>query len=284
MYEQFSWTDVGRQRNAILEEYEPLQPHFLVALAQAVRATAFLDIGANIGTYSLFMSLVPSIGHLHAFEANPPTADELDRNLSLNRLANPVTVHRCALSDAAGDLKFGIVNSYSGANAVLDTSFQDSAQFKEAISVEAKTLDSLLPEPFSGIVAVKLDVEGHELMVIRGGHETFAKNRVLLQVELYPQGREQVVEQLAALGYRRLLRLGPDHYFTNVAEVTDAHIAEALERASDGIIERSHLRRQEAALAAPASLRLPAGVKLQFTGRSARLAKRMRELLRGRRR
>ena len=34
MYEQFSWTDVGRQRNAILEEYEPLQPHFLVALAQ----------------------------------------------------------------------------------------------------------------------------------------------------------------------------------------------------------------------------------------------------------
>ena len=121
------------------------------------------------------------------------------------------------MSDAAGDLKFGIVNSYSGANAVLDTSFQDSVQFKEAISVEAKTLDSLLPEPFSGIVAVKLDVEGHELMVIRGGHETFAKNRVLLQVELYPQGREQVVEQLAALGYRRLRAQTPGAVLSRAA-------------------------------------------------------------------
>jgi FkbM family methyltransferase len=281
MYEKFHWTEVGRNRNRILEEYEPLQPYLLVALADAIEAGAFLDIGANTGAYTVFMSQVPSVRQMSAFEANPATADELARNLALNGLTARVAVHRCALSETAGSIAFGIVDAYSGANAVLDSAFQDPAKFKESITVDAVPLDDLLPDPLPGTVAVKLDVEGHEAMVLRGARKTFAQNRMLVQIELYPQGREAVVEELAGLGYRRLLRIGPDNYYTNIPELTEAQVLDAFGRASDGVIARSHARGQEAAGDVRSNIRLSGGIALQLSGGAAKFAKRVRRIFGG---
>lgn len=273
MYEKFHWTNIGRIRNRVLEEYEPLQPYVLQALANAVEASAFLDIGANTGAYTVFMSQVPGIRQSVAFEANPATADELEQNVALNGLSGSVAIHRCALSEAAGTLAFGIIDQYSGANAVLDSAFQDPAMFKRSIAVQALPLDSLLPDPFPGNVAVKLDVEGHEAMVIRGGRNTFAQNRILLQIELYPQGREAVVEELTGLGYRRLLRIGPDHYFSNIPDISPAQVLEALEQASDAVIARSHARGREAVGDVRVNIPLPGGIAVQLSGRIARWAR-----------
>jgi FkbM family methyltransferase len=274
MYEKFRWTDVARRRNRILEQYEPLQPYVLLALAKSIDAAAFLDIGANIGAYTVFVSQLPTIRRMSAFEANPATADELAKNLALNGLAERVSVHRCALSEVAGSLTFGIVEQYSGANAVLDSAFQEPGMFKTSIAVDAIPLDALLPEPLAGNVAMKLDVEGHELMVVRGGRKTFAQNRMLVQVELYDKGREAVATELEGLGYRCLLRIGPDHYYTNIPGLERAQMVDALEQASDAVIERSHARGREAAGEGPLTLRLP-GVAVQLSGAVARFARKV---------
>lgn len=270
MYEKFRWTEIARARNRILERYEPLQPYVLLALARSIDAVAFLDIGANIGAYTVFMSQLPAVRHLSAFEANPATADELERNLALNGLAERVTVHRFALSETAGSLTFGIVDQYSGANAVLDSAFQQPGTFKRSIAVDAVPLDEVFPDAFTGIVVIKLDVEGHEAMVIRGGRKTFGTNRMLVQVELYDQGREQVMAELESLGYRCLLRIGPDHYYSNIPGIEHSHIVAALEQASDAVIARSHARGQEAAGDKPVTLRIPGGIAMQLSGNLAR--------------
>src|SRR5690606_28306662 len=137
----------------------------------------------------------------------------------------------------------------------------------------AVPLDDILADAFAGNVAVKLDVEGHEAMVIRGGRRTFAANRMLLQVELYEQGREQVKAELESLGYRCLLRIGPDHYYSNIAGIGQQHIVAALEQASDAVIARSHARGREAAGDKPVTLRLPGGIAVQLSGRLARWAR-----------
>jgi len=49
MFSSFTWTKTGKQRIAILEKYEPLQPFLFSELSKLIEAETFIDIGANIG-------------------------------------------------------------------------------------------------------------------------------------------------------------------------------------------------------------------------------------------
>src|SRR5687768_14085806 len=115
MYDRFRWTDVSARRNRLTMEYEPVQPFFLVALAENAGCGTFIDVGANIGAYTLFATLVPTIQRIVAFEAIPETARELRANLALNGLQPRVEVDERAVSSAPGTVSFGVVSKFSGA-------------------------------------------------------------------------------------------------------------------------------------------------------------------------
>ena len=65
----------------------------------------FLDIGANIGSFTVLASGVAG-ATTWAFEPNPETATALERNVELNGLTGLVTVHRVALGDYDGTISF----------------------------------------------------------------------------------------------------------------------------------------------------------------------------------
>jgi FkbM family methyltransferase len=122
-----------------------------------------LDVGANIGLFSLY--LVWKYGrdrfaHIHLFEPNPDTYARLRHNLTANGLDGLCTAHLLALSDRAGTIYMESPRGYSVLNMISDTG---------TVPVECKTLDVWARENgVSSVNLLKIDVEGHEMPLLRG--------------------------------------------------------------------------------------------------------------------
>lgn len=274
MYDQFQWTNASARRNSLTMEYEPLQPYFFVALTEAAQCTTVLDIGANIGAYSLFGTAAPKVDRVIAFEANPETFEELQMNVALNGLADRITLEGKAVSSKAGPVSFGVVSRFSGANSVVDTSIHESSAFHKRVTVQAITLDDYFATAFSGTIAIKIDVEGHESEVIRGAHNTLRATPAIIQLEGYESGGRSSVADLEALGYFRLTEIGPDHYLSNIEAFRNpVRVVAIYEQAIRQLIAYNHRNK---------AVMLKRGdFGLQLTGRAASVARNLAKRLIG---
>lgn len=138
-----------------------------------------VDIGANHGVYSLSMAqTVGAAGQLWAFEPTTRTADLLAASIAANQMSN-VALLRCALSDHRGSAKFAL-NENSELNAVIHG--ESSGDFEV---VELRTLDDCRDEfGLTGIAFVKMDAEGEESNILKGGARFFAEESPLVQYEI----------------------------------------------------------------------------------------------------
>lgn len=126
----------------------------------------FLDIGANVGSYSVLASGVCGARSI-AFEPDPHAADALERNITINGLCDLVTIHRKAVG-IDGDVRFTI--GLDTVNHVVGTDKTDTRV------VPSVSLDSLDCRP----TLIKLDVEGGEDDVVRNGRETLGKTHAII--------------------------------------------------------------------------------------------------------
>ena len=119
----------------------------------------FGDIGANAGSYTVLAAKIAG-AEVIAVEPVPETAERLRRNVELNGLSDRVELHRVAVSDRAGTVRFTIdadtINPIAGAT---------DAQ-RPTLAVPCTTLDSLLGARVPALL--KIDVEGHEGAVLEG--------------------------------------------------------------------------------------------------------------------
>lgn len=129
----------------------------------------FVDIGANIGVYTVFASrLVGKLGRVLAIEMMPETASRLEKHVQMNGLEN-VEVFRCALSDTRGQKVRATVQpgKFGQATIAVDS---ERYGFGSAVDVETETLDQLVAAAgVQGARMIKIDVEGAEIQVLRGG-------------------------------------------------------------------------------------------------------------------
>lgn len=285
MYHLFRWTRLSTGRNLMTRHYEPLQPHLLMAFARRYGCETFIDVGANIGAYSLLMTSIPTIGKVHSFEPSPETVAQLRENIALNGLEDRIEVHNKAVSDRRGELRFGIVNSLSGANSVIDTSIHSTGKFESQVTVEAVRLDDHLPLRGQRI-CVKIDIEGHEKAAIAGMTQLLSENHVVLQIEDRPESASDIAETLGPLGFRPLTRIGPDRYFANIEPVlTDRDLVELFEQASGALVESSLAQLQEIFGpdgVRPLDIRFGKLLNVQLLGSIATFARNVRSALRGR--
>lgn len=228
MYNLFRWSGPSIRRNRMTAEYEPLQPYFLIELTERAKCQTFLDIGANVGVYSIFMSQVPSIRRIIAFEPSPAAASELRANSELNGLA--IEVHERAVSIKSGKASLAIIGDLSGANSLNGTSIHDTVGARQ-IEVETIDLDSLSVD---GPLSIKIDVEGHELEVVRGAENLLRSNMTVLQIE---GNRAEAGNLIRSFGYEILTEIGPDEYYSNIAGLSALAIYEA---ATQRMIEYNH--------------------------------------------
>ncbi len=207
----------SRRRLDLTYDYEHTQIRVLRRLTKLFGATHVLDIGANIGVYSVFIAELDGVDEVHSFEPTGETFAVLKENLRIQRRSARLNAHQLALSDQEGTAQFAIYGEMAGDNAIVatDPSRKDPHSVEE---VEIRRLDDVVATRGMTFVA-KIDVEGHELNVIAGAHQLLQGGTGLLQIECFEHNTDDLVNALSALGYERIAWLKNDHYFTNSSDV-----------------------------------------------------------------
>lgn len=151
----------------------------LVVQRLAKKGDVVLDVGANIGYYSILMStLVGKEGKVICFEPTQHYGKILDKNIKVNNLTN-VETYRIGLSNREQELEIQIgVNS-----ATLHVPGKKKLISSEKIKLQ--TLDDFIDDhPLSKIDFIKIDVDGHEPLFLEGAKNTIDKYQpnILLEV------------------------------------------------------------------------------------------------------
>jgi FkbM family methyltransferase len=174
---------------------DEVELHLLDLLCDRSRPS--VDVGANIGVYSYLMSRRSP--RVIAVEPHPDLATFLRKGLPGN-----VKVVEAALGDHAGEGEMH-VPVVGGIEATTRSSLDPRARRageSRSIRVRLLTLDELECDP-PGLL--KIDVEGYEASVLRGGRSVLgsARPRVLVEVEegRAPGSTREVFELLLGLGY-----------------------------------------------------------------------------------
>jgi len=131
----------------------------------------FLDVGANIGSYTILASGVCR-AQTWAFEPDPVSTEHLKRNIDINAISELATIHEVALGPKETDVMFTIGRGTM--NRVAEPSDQN-IRF-----VQQRRLDQIL----NGRPAtmMKLDVEGYEDEVLKGA-DTSLSNKSLMAIQ-----------------------------------------------------------------------------------------------------
>ncbi len=162
------------------------------------------DIGANIGFYTcLLASRVEETGAVVAFEPARRTCGYLSENVSLNQFAN-VTVVNKGLSDSVEqrDLYYTKAGLAEGTASLK---YANGRTASERVTLD--TIDNLIGElPVPDFI--KIDVEGYQLEVLRGGEHCLKTHAPLLMAELKDVGEtnratfQEIENYVADLGYQ----------------------------------------------------------------------------------
>jgi FkbM family methyltransferase len=168
-----------------------------------------VDIGANIGIYALPWAAAHAGVNVHCFEPNPAVRARLARNVGLNRLGARVRLHSEALSDRAGTATLYGNDDMSSLNEGVHTGRQAAP-----IEVPLARLDDVVDGEGPPISLIKIDVQGHELEVLRGAEAVISRHRPVLILEheddLYrsaseaEQRKTDLARLLSRLGYETL--------------------------------------------------------------------------------
>jgi FkbM family methyltransferase len=139
-------------------------PEELAILSARIReGFTFIDVGANIGAYALYVAARAGPGaRILAVEPQPKVFDRLAYNIQLNPFGTVKAV-ACAIADKAGELTMFLDPKNSGESSVKIVASGEARM----VRVPAATLlDLIRNERFARVDAVKLDVEGAEDIIL----------------------------------------------------------------------------------------------------------------------
>jgi len=180
------WNGAGERELRLL-------PDFVAAEKRAI------DVGGNVGTYTYHLSRLAR--EVETFEPLPDYGWRI-QTLGLRN----VRLHACALSDREGmaelRLPAGSENEVGGMGS-LEARVVDPSEAGRIERIALRTLDSFA---FSDVGFIKIDVEGHEEAVLRGGLELIRRDLPTLLIEIEerhnPGGLARISRMLGELGYQ----------------------------------------------------------------------------------
>jgi FkbM family methyltransferase len=172
-----------------------------------------LDVGANIGWFALSLSRFIADVTVHCFEPIPATFELLANNIELNR-APTVIAHNFGLSESPGKAQFYCDPLMSVNASMRDLSGQASGNVAEC---RLSTVDTFVKEHQVCVDLLKCDVEGAELLVLRGGPKTLQEFQPILFVEMlrkwsakFGYHPNDIISYLSEFGYNCFMQIGDD--------------------------------------------------------------------------
>jgi len=192
--------DMKAEKSRWLGTYEPeLQAAFRDFLRPGMTV---YDVGANIGYITLLIAHhVGPQGRVFAFEALPANVERIRRNVGLNNLDN-VTLVPAAVMDKNAPVTFYVHESVGMGKAAGSAGRRDEL-YKAEITVRGLSLDEFVygrgnPAPD----AVKMDIEGGEVLALPGMERVLREAHPILFLELHgPESEKAAWEILSEAGY-----------------------------------------------------------------------------------
>ena len=171
-----------------------------------------VDVGANVGyVTALFAHRVGAHGRVFSIEAHPNVYEKLLKNVALipNLNAKSIDVRNCAVTEQSGHVHLEESEGFIKNDGIARVVDRESAT---SFSVLGVPLDEIIPADLN-IKVMKIDVEGHELSVLRGAQRCLRNQIVHVVYEDHGEGISPVTELLISEGFKvyqigwRLLRL-----------------------------------------------------------------------------
>lgn len=193
LLERISWSSPPDEEAEIL-----LMPFFLN------QNSTFFDVGANKGLYTRAAEKLINPSNIYSFEPIP------ELHFALRRMFRKSNIHRIALSDDEGTVRFKIPfirDIEYKSRGKLNTGYVEEGETRaRIIQVNVSMLDSFAAmNKINGIDFIKIDVEGHELKVIRGASDTLKKIHPVLQIEIeqrhHASPMDEIIEEIEKFGY-----------------------------------------------------------------------------------
>jgi len=144
-----------------------------------------VDVGANIGIYSQFLSrCVGPTGLVHSFEPSP---DNFRRLTAATRHLSNVRLIQAAVGERSGECTLYISDKLN----VDHRAYKADGDSRRAVSTEMVALDDYF-ESGQRVDLIKMDIQGYELHALRGAQRVLQENRgINLLLEFWPAGLEQ---------------------------------------------------------------------------------------------
>jgi FkbM family methyltransferase len=146
-----------------------------------------LDIGAHIGLFSTIAAKITGVhGKIFAFEPSPATIPVLHQTIRINELDNLITPVNQAMGKEVGKMTFFVSdNEADNSNSLV--SYKEDRKLN-AIETEVNTIDNfVMTKKLSKVNFIKIDAEGAEYDVIRGGAAVFKKYRPNIILAIHPE-------------------------------------------------------------------------------------------------
>ena len=182
-------------------EYENLE-YFSKIVNQGV----FIDIGANVGNYSL--SLCKKANKVFAVEASKNNCQRIIETLKMNKIDNVEVIHKAAYKVSGVKVKLYLSGDNAGRNSLLIDKNNIGCE-----EVETITIDSLLDKYDNERVFIKIDVEGSEDSVIEGANHTILKKRPVIQCEINPLLNNSNCNNPYDIAHKKIIDYGYNSYF-----------------------------------------------------------------------
>ena len=162
-------TDFGYyQASERKERYLPGLP--VLMATHLKRGMTFVDVGANIGFFTLLgSSMVGGSGHVYAFEPTPDTFRRLEQNTKLNRFSQ-TKCYNCALGSKKSKARLYINALGDNMNSLV---FHEKSD--KMVDVDVMRLDAIMKK--KRVDFLKIDTEGFESDVLLGAKETIRRSK-----------------------------------------------------------------------------------------------------------
>jgi FkbM family methyltransferase len=178
--------DISWIKYALSREYEKCSILFLKKFALNFPGT-YIDVGSNIGWFSLCMLYSNEDNIVHSFEPQSRIYDRLVKNISINNFSDRIVANKVGLSSGFSDKK----NIYNMPNDPHGHAFVEFKEGAEVIDIiELWSMDYYIDkEKIRDLKFIKIDVEGHELDVIKGSLNSIQSWSPVIMFEAKINGR-----------------------------------------------------------------------------------------------
>jgi FkbM family methyltransferase len=197
-YRNIGWTLGG------LSSFESGEFQFVRDLLKRKRVACAWDVGANVGLWSLFFAgIEPPIKEIVALEPDQANLKFLRINKEKNKI-DRLRIRDVALSAEPGTTTFyadGMTGSTGGLER--ESTFIESMYGgkRQEIQVQVSTVDAEIASGLPAPQFMKIDVEGHELSVLKGAKKMLAQHRPPMILEVL-RNHDEIADLLRRYGYQ----------------------------------------------------------------------------------